>query len=345
MSYAFNSFINCPDIQGRLEDGYFRGDPTMFQGHINVLRAVTAPFNESGVMQRQIDTRNGKYRQVEVVYQPRLSVTDVSTSAALTCAGGATYGETSTVYNIDPAVGASFPWSVSLTDLAARCEADENYIARMVEKGMSAIKRSMNQEAVAFLDANFGPLGYGDTTFTTKTKLTNGAFVDDYLSDIMYQYELAEGWNRPVVVGGELSRKYMTALRAHCCATVNVDLQALAGSDAEAYFFFEPTADTVFGAGQFAFWAPGAVQLIRYNEFTNVQGPRGIDDGAIKIGTISDPQTGLDFDYYAQFDCGVWNFQLKLAYKFISMPEDMFLTNDNLSGVNYIFNGVVTNPA
>lgn len=323
----------------------------MFPGHINTLRAVTSPMNEQGILQRQIDTGNGHYRAVEVVYQPRMSDTQTTqASAELNCAAGDTYGETSKLYNIDPTVGVSRRWSFSLDDLAPRCEADENYVARQVAYHLQAIKRYMNTEAVSFISANFGnySVGHGSTVvgnlLTTSTKNnTTGVYLDEYLSDVTYQYQLAEGWDRPIVVGGELSHKYMTAVRNSCCATLNVDLQSMMSSDAQMYFFFEPKADSVFGAGEFAFFAPGAIQLIRYNAFKGANGIRVINDQAIKKGTIVDPETGLEFDYYAQLDCNQWKFFLGLAFQYVGMPDDMFFATDALSDVNYIFRGLVNN--
>lgn len=344
MSYAFSSFVSCPDLQGRIDEGYFKADPTMFPGHINTLRAVTSPMNEAGVLQSQIDSKNGHYRAVEVVYQPRMSDADTSSSAELTCAAGPTFGETSKLYTIDPSEGASRNWSISLDALAPRCESDENYVARQLAMHMQAIKRSINSEAVSFISTNFGKLEGGAALLTTKTKnTTTGVYLDDFLSDVTYAYQVAEGWDRPIIVGGELTHKYMTALKSHCCATVNVDLEAMMQSDAQSYFFFEPKADSVFGAGEFAFMAPGAIQMLRYNAFKGAQGIRVIDDEAIKKGTIVDPETGLEFDYYAQLDCNTWKFWMGLSYKFVTLPEDIFLATDELADVNYIFNGKVSN--
>lgn len=351
MSYAFSSFVSCPNIQERLDAGYFNADPTMFPGHINTLRAVTSPMNESGILQNQIDSKNGHYRQVEVVYQPRM--TDAtSVSATLNCAAGAEYGETSRVYNIDPNVGASRRWSIGLDDLAPRCENDETYIARQLAMQMQAIKRFMNQEAVTFIATNNGSFAANPgstvpsgTQLVTKTKnTTTGVFLDDFLSDVVYQYQLAEAWDRPIIIGGELVQKYMTALKSHCCATVNVDLQAMMNSDAQSYFFFEPRIGAAQGnSNGFAFLAPGGVQMIRYNAFRGANGIRVIDDQSIKKGTISDPETGLEFDYYAQLDCNQWKFFIGLSYKFVTLPSDVFFLNDQLRGVNYIFEGTVNN--
>lgn len=351
MSYAFSSFVSCPNIQERLDAGYFNADPTMFPGHINTLRAVTSPMNESGILQNQIDSKNGHYRQVEVVYQPRM--TDAtSVSATLNCAAGAEYGETSRVYNIDPNVGASRRWSIGLDDLAPRCENDETYIARQLAMQMQAIKRFMNQEAVTFIATNNGSFAANPgstvpsgTQLVTKTRnTTTGVFLDDFLSDVVYQYQLAEAWDRPIIIGGELVQKYMTALKSHCCATVNVDLQAMMNSDAQSYFFFEPRIGAAQGnSNGFAFLAPGGVQMIRYNAFRGANGIRVIDDQSIKKGTISDPETGLEFDYYAQLDCNQWKFFIGLSYKFVTLPSDVFFLNDQLRGVNYIFEGTVNN--
>ena len=356
MSYGYSSFISCPDIQGRLEDGFFKGDPQMFPGHINTLRAVTSPINEQGILQNQIDTKNGHYRAVEVVYQPRMTDTGTTSAAQLDCTAGSVYGETSKLYNIDPTDGASRKWSFDLDDLAPRCERDENYVARQLAMHMQAIKRFMNNEAVTFIGANFGNFAAnagstvsGGNLLTTQTKNTatgvaNGYYLDDFMSDVFYQYQLAEGWDRPIIIGGELVHKYMTALRSSCCATVNVDLQAMMASDAQSYYFFEPRAESTFSPSHFAFMAPGAVQMIRYNAFKGANGIRVIDDQAIKKGTIVDPETGLEFDYYAELNCNQWKFFLGLAYQYVTMPDDMFFTGDDLDGVNYIFEGEIQNP-
>lgn len=343
MSYAFNSFVACPNVQGGIEELYFKGDPTTAPGIINTLRAVVSPINESGIIQRQTDLKNGKYRTLEMVYSPRILDSDVDDSATLDCGTAPTYGDTSKLYEIDPSVGGSHKFEIALSELANVCQSDELYIAKRVAAGIAGIKRKMNKEAMQYIAANFGTLRGGGTLLTTKTKLSNGAFADDMLSDVAYAYQVAEGWDRPVVIGGELASKYMTAVNNHCCATVNVDLEALRSSDAQMYFFTDPLADSILGAGEFAFMAPGAIQLLRYNEFMGAQGVRMIDDQALKMGVVTDPETGLDFDYYAAIDCGVWNFQIKLAYKYVSLPEDIFFTSDVLDGVNYIFNGKVVN--
>jgi len=354
MSYAFNSFVSCPNIQERLDAGYFNADPTMFPGHINTLRAVTSPMNESGILQNQIDTKNGHYRQVEVVYQPRMTDSTTSSSATLNCAAGPEFGETSRVYNIDPNTGASRRWSIGLDDLAPRCENDESYIARQLAMHMQAIKRYINQEAVTFIGTSNGlysadpgsTVNVARTLLTTRTKAQNVSYVyaDDFMSDVIYQYQLAEAWDRPIIIGGELVQKYMTALKSHCCATVNVDLQQMMNSDAQSYFFFEPRIGAAQGnANGFAFLAPGGVQMIRYNAFRGADGIRVIDDQSIKKGTISDPETGLEFDYYAQLDCNQWKFFMGLSYKFVTLPSDVFFLNDQLRGVNYIFEGTVNN--
>ena len=210
----------------------------------------------------------------------------------------------------------------------------------------------MNQEAVTFIATNNGSFAANPgstvpsgTQLVTKTKnTTTGVFLDDFLSDVVYQYQLAEAWDRPIIIGGELVQKYMTALKSHCCATVNVDLQAMMNSDAQSYFFFEPRIGTAQGnSNGFAFLAPGGVQMIRYNAFRGANGIRVIDDQSIKKGTISDPETGLEFDYYAQLDCNQWKFFIGLSYKFVTLPSDVFFLNDQLRGVNYIFEGTVNN--
>jgi hypothetical protein len=218
---------------------------------------------------------------------------------------------------------------------------------------MQAIKRYINQEAVTFIATNNGlyasdpgsTVNVARTLLTTKTKNTStGVFLDDFLSDVVYQYQLAEAWDRPIILGGELVQKYMTALKSHCCATVNVDLQQMMNSDAQSYFFFEPRLGTAQGnPNGFSFLAPGGVQMIRYNAFRGATGIRVIDDESIKKGTISDPETGLEFDYYAQLDCNQWKFFMGLSYKFVTLPSDVFFLNDQLRGVNYVFEGVVSN--
>lgn len=338
MSYNFSTFISCPDLQSRLNDEQFiLQDPTMKPGHIGTIRTILDPVNTRGYIQERVDSRNGNKRKVELVYTPRISESSVEVGGRPSCEGGAVYGETSKEYELALTDNIFARWSVPLDELVDRCENNDVYVARMVAAHMRALVRKLNSEAIAAMDTLTGSFANGVTgPIQTATKAGNVYLVNP-AEEISYQYDLAEGRDNgaPLVIGGDLINKWFRAQEANCCAATNVGLDEYVANQPMVHVF-DPTVPKILTGNKYFVMAPGAVQMLSWNQFVGNSAAVANDDTR-KAGTLVDPLTGLTFDYTATRDCNVWKFELFLYRKFVTLPNDVFRLGDDLRGVNWLF--------
>lgn len=342
-SYQYADYIACPNLQEGLNNQFLH-NPLVTQDPIGALLFVNSGFNTQNTLQRQISPGRGKYRNVELVYQPRF--TDASSdSAAINCNGGVEYGNTSTVYQIDPTVGKSRPFTITPAELASMCESDSSWVAKEVQAHMDALARDINAELSTFIAANLGNFYPGttpDTEKDTSTKDNQGRFVENLTADVVYEWQSIEWAGTPFVIGDGLLNKYMRAMKAGCCALSGVDLGAFSQQN-DLVFLRDKNIGTALGsANKFAAIGAGAIQMLKYHKFDSeimkMQSDLLIQD------VIADPKTGIMYDYLAKYDCGTWKFQLSLAYKFVTLPADIYRTDDPLVGTNGLLSFNINNP-
>lgn len=341
MSYAYTTYVDCPALQDQLSD-HFLYNPQVTQDPIGALLFVNSDLNTNNTLQRQIAPGRGKYRMVELVYQPRF--TDASSdSAVINCEGGEEYGNTSETYTIDPAVGKSRSWKFTPAEMAAACQDDEMWLAKQVQAHMDALARDIHKDLTAFIAANLGEFYGGGTNKDTQTKTSDGRFTEDLTADVVYEWQSIE-WmqNQPFVIGDGLVNKYMRAMKAGCCALSGVDLGAFSAQNDLTYLRDKQIGTDLGNPDSFVVLGAGAIQMLSYREFEN---PVYRSTENEIYGTLVDPKTGLVYDYYAHLDCGVWKFQLKLAYKFVMLPDDSYRINDPLNGTNGLLKFTIVNPA
>jgi hypothetical protein len=341
MSYGFSTYVGCPAVQDELNNQFLM-NPTEVQDAIGLLRFINDPVNTNGTLQRVISPGGGKYREVQLRYQPRFT-DDSSSSSVISCEGGGEYGDTYATYEIDPTVGISRPWTITPADLHARCEEDAAWFAKEVQKHMDKMARDVDAELAAYVVANAGyyidqegnKVDSAVTPYPTRTKTSAGVWVDDLIMDTTLGISMIE-WNNqmPFLFGDGVPWGYMKAKQAGCCALQGVDLGELSRQNPIVFMRDTALAQALEDYNQFAELGAGAVQMLKYLEYESPA--LMINDEALKMGTVVDPKTGLQYDYFAKIDCGVWNFQLKLAYKFVTLPTDVYNTNDRLVDTNGI---------
>lgn len=339
MSYAYSDYIACPAIQDVLNT-QFLNNTQRTPWPNGILQFVTSEMNTDGTLQRAITTE-GKYRTVELVFQPRFTH-ESSDSAEINCSGGDEYGETSTTYQIDPTVGKSETWSITPAKLAERCASDSEWIASQVLRHMENIERNIDIELAAFAASNLGNFYDGSgTNVDIATKIDN-AWAPDALGDILYETERLQWPGQFVLIGDGAINKYMKATQAGCCALQGVDLGEFARL--HPYVFLrDPNVPTALGNGDsFLALGAGAIQMLKYNEFELPSAQ--VNDTSVKAGVLVNPTSGLAYDYFVKYDCGKWHFQVKLAYKFVTLPQDAYRVNDPLYGTNGINQFTVVNP-
>lgn len=339
MSYAYSSYIACPNLQEELNTQFLNNTQNTVWPN-GALQLVTSDLNTDGTLQRAI-SENGKVKTVELRFQPRF--TDASSdSADIACTGGSEYGDTSTTYQVDTSVGKSRTWKITPKQLAERCEEDSAWVAKQLMRHMTAIEHDIDIELAAFIAANLGEFyGSSDTNVNISTLTSTNNYSQIAYGDMVYELDRLQWPGQFFLIGDGLITKYMAATDAGCCALQGVDL----GLFAQMHRFpllRDPEVPTALGNGDsFVALGAGAIQMIHYNEFESPVSQ--FNEDSLKVGVIVNPNSNIVYDYYAHWDCGVWNFQIKLAYKFVTLPSDAYRINDPLEGTNGINKFTIVN--
>lgn len=353
---ALSSFVSCPNIQtGLIETFNFdnlRPDQT------NIVQFLLSNTNRIDTLQREINFREGGRKSVEVVYGQRFLESVVADGGRIDCTVGSVDGETSKIYSIDPTSGANMSVKINMADLETRCEADPLYVAREVRKMMNVILQKAETDAAIYLIANTGNFASdvdngspaGTTVFKqTQTVLSNGQIAYNGYEDVTFEMMNNDFLQTPVVFGGELWYKYAQAIKAACCGLTGVDAGLYASGNPYLFAYARKIAQNSANAANGVALAPGAVQMISFNEFKGEY--RMIDDNALKQGTLMYPDANVpvEFDYYAQLICEgterYWKLSLALNYDYVGLPTDMYQVGDRLEGVNGILTFRIVNPS
>lgn len=343
MSCNVNHFIDCPALQTTLNGNFLKLAPNYREMNV-FLGFLVSPANTDNTLQKQIDVGNGHIRTVEVRYQPRLTEDQVSDSAVQNCDGGQKPGETSAQYTIDTTAGVSHSWTIEFQDLINRCEDDEAWFARQIQNGIDVICRKLDTKCIqqaALLRGDF-PDGGNSDSIHVATKNSSGIYVPDAIEKIPFEFMQMDYMGSVALFSGsEKFYNYFNSQAGMCCnSTFGVDLPSLFRSK-NLVPMFDRKVETLVGTDEIIAMAPGALQLLTYLQFRGMQ---AISTDVYKQGTVMDPFSGLMFDYLAKFDCGSWNFQLKLSAEVVAMPQDMFCADDRMHGVTWVNGFKIVNP-
>lgn len=349
MSHTVGSLIDCPKLQDKI-DGYFTACPPgqITNDRIDFLEFLVSPMNRANILNSRVNPGSGKTRTVQLTWTPRILEDEISDSAAMVCTSENEAGMQDQDYSLDIDVGGGWDEFVEMKSLATICESNDSWIASRIMAGMDAIVRKMDTDMVQQSEAYIGNFGQGEEDVagdppvkTVTTKYSDDKLSPDLAGDIQFAAMNAGYCGGPVVVGwGELI-KWARKMQAGCCADQGIDVfQYL--QQAGIVFLSDRRIETVYGVNNFISLAPGALQVLYYNQF---EGPYGtLSDDSYVQTVINDPRTGLPFDFYAKHDCGKVHFNLKLAYKLVGLPTDLLSVGDPYAGITQVNQYVITNP-
>lgn len=350
MSYI-SELIACPDPQARINNYFGCDKSTMLKlNETGLTQFLFSPMNTNNVMSRTVAPGEGKLRTLELVYTPRIKSDDVGTSINReSCVATTPHGNRSETYTLDPNVGVTIERKVQMSQLAAICQSNQDYIQEMQMQMMDALIRKMDVRLAAqtvLLAGNFG-VGEDDVVNDVKTvatQRTGGGLSDDFISEINFAADNAGYCERPFVFGyGEIQKAY-TKLAASCCADNGLNVAALAQAvGLTGSFIPDRWIKTALGsAADFITLDPGAVQVLTYNAFEGF-GNRFNTDQFVQT-VITHPGTGIPFDFQASFNCGTWSFIMSLAFKAVGVPTDLYYSGDIYDGVTGVNKYKITNP-
>lgn len=346
MAYESSAYISCEAVQRRLSELIGRNDRTNVRYIPPFLSAILSAQNKEGVTLQQVDNGNGRKREVRAVYSPRLCKDTTSDSRLNACDAGEKVGEISTTYEVDPDQGTWKNGQLELRDLIDTCETDEFYVAQTINKMIDVVVRKMGDTALDEASALFGVNATTGNSAAVSVATQSGANIsDDMVSKISYLLKISEyndtaGW----AIGGSFAfNRYYQAVGLACCTdALNFDPSSYNGQYGPMPIF-DKGVDAAWGTNHVGLLVPGALQMLTFVENRTSRGIRVIDTETEKWGTIVDPVTGIEFDYSAKFDCGVWTFSIGLAHQLVGMPSDMFYQCDTLNGTTGFWDFVIAN--
>lgn len=341
MSYTINSLVECENVQAALDESFFGAASRMFNQSNPFLDYVVSDENSRVGIQEPLVAR-GKLKGVTVKYFNRYLETDNDFVGSNTndCTGGGELTENFYTYDLSENDGDSLKKSIPITDLVTGCQDDATYVGQQIQMMINALERKINTDIIteaATLVGNFRSTGTS-TAISVDAKDTNGAWVTDLIEDVEFEFTDMEYMDKIVAIGGsKLFNQYWSAIGAGCCIDKKGIDQGLLAAGSRIMPIYDRKIDGIVGAEKFFAFAPAAVQLLKYNRYGHNSPARQIQQADTVMGTVTSPYSGLTFDYRAKLECETWNFFVGLTYKLVAAPDDLFDSNDDMSGVN-LFN-------
>lgn len=346
MAHCVATVASCPAMQASLDELWAIQDPStkIAVGETGAIEYLMSDVNTSGFLQVQTNPSANKKRQVDLIYSPRILASELGSSGTATCDSTNLIGERTESYTA-PTQATDYAFGFNYSDLNARCEADELYLSKKIMQVMNSIVRSMEAKTLAdliLLKGSFGP-NEADVTSDIKT-VTTSVSADpskgNFLEEIWYAGVNAGYESNVFVLAWNELLKAAKRLDATCCADNGLNLADLKTATGVSII---PTkgVEAVTAPNGFIMLAQGAAQLLTYNEYGS--GLHEINDDTYKQGVIVHPKYGIPFDYSVNNHCGVVSVYLRVFHEAVGLPDDMFCYGDDLYGVTYINEGVVTN--
>lgn len=353
---ALTTFVNCPNLQGQLEDIFCTGRVE----DTPILSFLFSSFNNNGVLESRAVPSYGKKRVVELLYSPRVLESEVETTVDHDCTANSKRGETSQLYDFDEGTGVHIDKYFDILDLIERCESNDMYMARLIQEMIDGCKRRMETQAAVDLWANAGSFSSKDydqdgSTITSSTKIVStkysaalGGYINNRAhSAIMQTARLNAYCTAPIIIGDYEIVDFYNDAKIGCCAQTGIDWS---GVNAQAPIIIPSyrISDTAGSVNNFLTLSAGAAIPIWFNLYGGAKANM-INDDSNYAGIIVDPATGIPFDLRITKGqvgtCTQVHIVIELAWDLFYAPSGLFAVGDHLRGVNFVNKHIVTNPA
>lgn len=266
------------------------------------------------------------------------TVTGTATSTTGVCGDGEEIVDEFQTVEINLARGSR---TILMTDaqMRAMCEktASERRV-KLLSGMMNSIVRNINADLISefvagaggFLNGVAGPKSIDMiSTGPPESMLVSGEIT------MMQDYEDAGAVGKPIAIGGGNLYRYTKFQGIGCCNDFGQQLDQMGQFD----YFYDNQIATVLGissANEFFLLAPGAAQFLSINY--NVGDFRKSNDLFVH-DVLTDPISGLTFDYYQKYDdCTKnWKLYIELRFALWQPPLTMFKAADDRFEINYNF--------
>lgn len=344
----------CTNLQNSLYN--VAGSNAGFLNRIRTgyLDSLLSSINTAGFDQIQVWNGNGGARGVEISYIPAASRAAIVTSPQNLCTGPTLEVEprSQLIQYSTFSFAASPIMLFTESEMAKLCDpTQEMYRAQVMMAAinplMDYIDRTLLTQATQVFgnpyNTTAGPYTYTPPVAPLTARLIKGAdnsaFYQGWYADVDSRLQQMNIYQAPIAVGfGNIQglNQYVRLNNIGCCNDIGIDLSRAA--DGSMYYFSDLNTDQILGQNQFFVYAPGAMQFVQFNKYTNLYNynpQRKIVDNLYGNTTIIDPFTGLELDMKWSFDncTDSWKMQLFTSYQLYALPADMYLNTDQRFGV------------
>lgn len=318
-----------------------------------LLYFLSSDTNTNGVLEGNVSPGRGKLRSVQLTWQQRLSESFASSVLTTDCTTTNEPGLASKTFDIDPDAGVEIKMNWGINEFNRQCMDTQDFIGLTLQNMFDTAARYQETKITQQLAAQLGKfvadgdtnLSEANTVKTIATKYEDGKFSEDGIQEITYSTHNSGFCDIPFVFGYNEIAKYMKKTLATCCAATGVDVNKFMQLNPAVFFpsFRVPTALGL--ATDFMAIDRGAYYLLTYLKFED-GAPQAVNDGALKMGLITDPKTGITYNYKAILTCGEeLTIIISRAFQVVKLtPDDLYAANDRFFGTTGGLKFRVTNP-
>ncbi len=357
MSVTLLPFVDAPALQVSLNEIYQR-NPLEASPELQFL---TSAENTNRVLETSVVPGNtGHIRQVQVIYTPRVTEAEVSTTITTDCSKSGKSGDLTHTYQIDTTVGVEYGETVALADLKSRLQTNPEYFAERAAQSLSAVRRKLSTGAanqMVLLNGRFasdnGEKGLSAANYlkTVATKyaaaLDGGKVNPEALQEIIFSSVNSGFTGRPYVFGfGEIMRYFSLLESSGEYSASGLNFMKFTQANQVGFMPSIRIHSALNGGGsgnKFLVVDAGALHLLQYNKYDDPAAQ--VSQENLVMGIIADPLTGATFNYkYFLNPCGeTVTYIFSTSYKVVGLPDDMYAGGDRLEETNGVLQFAITN--
>jgi hypothetical protein len=352
----------CKALEAKLAEFYGQNAAEFRTlGSIGLLKWLRSPQNTRGFRQIDVESIPGKKRAIAMLVDNpycfdlcSLAADCNTTRVDLTNPSQEVVFElTSPPYRVCDGEG-SAAQPVQLVfdeaDLMKYClESDTSYITRHIARFNKRWIESLDQRIFEILALNIGTNAKNDST-TDLTFFTTNADTGQSNLNATAIFFLNQLWKdagndmQYALIGGQTLAMIAEFKKWQGLNAMGVDLRNI--DEEIPFIFYDRNSDGILGLADFIQIAPGAAQLVTWNEYKGEK-KKSVTD-LYTHGTFTDPATGIevDFDWYYDYKCKTYTYEPFLSAELaVNRPGGC---GDGLENVNGIIQvhacGQITDP-
>ena len=359
MSYMTSSLVACQTLQEDLTT-VWQAEGTAGSDEMIPLEEVLMSQANSREIQQRMAPGNGKKREVELKYTPRLTESEVEENVDNPkCTATNKSGEFSQTYTM-PDENIGYSELLEIDDFTNWCGDNGTRFLQRVNAIADVLERKVATQHAQEFALLAGT--WGTNIFTTGNAAGNVNSSDEYVWATRYSdgkpdpeamgnlsvARMKAGLNNVVGFGGTSAWTYFNALNIGCCSQDGMDLMEAMNRFGLSYAYDKRLEAALGnnGVNKLMLYRLGSVVPLFYTNNQWKNGAAPIFQGGDYLHTgIFSPRTGMPMDLTIKDNCGALSISVAVSTKLIAVPNDQFQTNDPYFGRNGVAKVLISNPS